>query len=355
MAVPVPQTVEAITPAWLDTVLRAAGVALPARVASLAATTIGVEIGFLSRTARVALTYDGERGAAPSAVVVKLEPSAGVYRSAERDIRAFEREIRFYRDIAPRVPLRLPRIFHAALTAEASVLVMEDLSHLRAVDQLHGLRQSEVVATVREVAKLHAAFWGRAADPALAWMPAYDHFWQDGFAATWPAFVQAYELRIGRDGVQLGERIGAQLDRLLARVRARTATIIHADLRADNLLFATDGAVILDWQLATRSMAAIDVAQLLGSSEPPPERRGHQLEVFAAWHEALLSAGVREYDLDQALADVRLAVLYTLLIPIRSFGLVGPGSGGRTGRLVDCQAERIFAAALELDAASALD
>jgi hypothetical protein len=355
VALPVPQKIEDLTPEWVDAVLRAAGVAMTGRVARVQATIIGVEIGFLSCTARVALTYDGERGQAPESVVVKLEPSADVYRTTERGLKAFEREIRFYRDVAPRVRMRLPRIFHAALSREASVLVMEDLSHLRVVDQLHGLRQAEVIETVREVAKLHAVFWDRTAEPALDWIPAYDHFWDEGFAATWPAFAQAYELRIGREGVRLGERVAAQLDLLLQRVRGRPATVIHGDLRADNLLFGPDGAVILDWQLATRSLAAIDVARLLGGSEPPPERRGHQLEVFGAWHEALLAAGVREYAFEQGLADFRLAVLYSLLIPIRSFGLVGPTPGPRTGRLVDCQAERIFASALELDAAAALD
>jgi hypothetical protein len=62
-----------------------------------------------------------------------------------------------------------------------------------------------------------------------------------------------------------------------------------------------------------------------------------------------------DYRFEEALGDFRLAVLYSLLIPIRSFGLVGPGAGGRTGRLVDCIADRIFASALELDAATALD
>jgi hypothetical protein len=351
---PIPQTIDEISADWIDAVLRGAGVAVPGRVAAIQATRIGVEIGFLSQTAVVTITYDGA-GDAPASLVVKLEPSAGTFRSTERGIKAFEREIRFYQEIAPQVVLRLPRIYHAATAPQGSLLVMEDLSALRFADQLHGLRHEDVIGTAREVAILHAAFWGRADAPALEWIPAYDHFWEDGCAATWPAFVQAYELRIGRDGVRLGERVVGQLDRLMTRLRARPATVIHADLRADNLLFAPDRTVILDWQLVTRSMAAIDIARVLGGSEPPAERRGHQLEVFAAWHESLLGAGVRDYGFEEALADFRLAVLYTLLIPIRSFGLVGPGAGGRTGRLVDAVADRIFASALELDAATALD
>jgi tRNA A-37 threonylcarbamoyl transferase component Bud32 len=355
MAVAIPERIEDIDAEWIDAILREAGVAMDGRVAAIEPTRIGVEIGFLSQTFRVAVTYEGGTARAPGSLVVKLEPTAAVFRDAERGIKAFEREIRFYQEIAPRVTLRLPRVFHAAVSPQSSLLVMEDLSALRHVDQIHGLRQAEVMGTVRQIAKLHAAFWGHTDEPTLRWIPAYDHFWEDGFAKTWPTFAEAYELRIGPEGVRLGERIAAQIDALMDRLRSRTATVIHADLRADNLLFAADDAVILDWQLVTRSLAAIDVARVLAGSEPPAERRGHQFEIFATWHEALLAAGVDDYPLEQALDDFRLALLYTLLIPIRSFGLVGPDAGSRTLRLVDCQADRIFAAAVELDAGRALD
>jgi len=50
---------------------------------------------------------------APASLVAKLEPAAGAFREAERRFGAFDREIRFYREVAGRVPLRLPRIYYA--------------------------------------------------------------------------------------------------------------------------------------------------------------------------------------------------------------------------------------------------
>ena len=118
---------------------------------------------------------------------------------------------------------------------------------------------------------------------------------------------------------------------------------------------APRAVVLLDWQLANRSLGTIDVARLLGGSEPAAERRGHQVEVCAAWHEALVAGGVRDYDFAAALDDFRLAVLYCLFIPVKGFYLAGAEPGVRTGRLLDAMAERFYASALEIDAGRLLD
>jgi thiamine kinase-like enzyme len=135
-------------------------------------------------------------------------------------------------------------------------------------------------------------------------------------------------------------------------------TLVHGDLRADNLLFGRHPArseiVILDWQLANRSLGAIDLARLLGGREPAAERRGDQLEVFAAWHETLLRAGLTQYAFEEALIDFRLGILFCLFIPVKGFALAGQNPGGRTGRLLDVIAERLYASAIELDAGALL-
>jgi len=80
----------------------------------------------------------------------------------------------------------------------------------------------------------------------------------------------------------------------------------------------------------------------------------HWFEVFAAWHEGLLRAGLTAYGFEDALTDFRLAVLYSLCIPVFSFTMCGPEPEGRTGRLVDAIAERLYASAIELDAGALL-
>lgn len=356
----VPTRVEDIDAPWIADVLARAGLLGDREVARIERRVIGDQKGFLSATVRVAIEYDRPAGDAPSSLVVKIEPPQGAFRDAERRVDAFAREVRFYRDLAPGLPLRLPRVHFATAHADGSALVMEDLTALPCADQLHGLRHEQVLATVREVARLHAAYWDSPALHALDWMPAHDHFFDDGFEEHWPGFARSYELRIGRDALRLGERVAARRAWLEQCIADRPSTVIHGDLRADNLLFpsagdGTDEPVLLDWQLANRSLAAIDVARLLGGSEPAAERHGHQLEVGVAWHEALVEAGVRDYELADALHDFRLAALYCLFIPVKGFYLAGAEPGARTGRLLDAIAERLYASALELDAGRLLD
>jgi len=355
----IPRSAEDITPDWMAEALHAGCAAAVPRMVGLRRTVIGNEKGFLSQTLRIELDYvspppDG----IPVSVVTKIEPEAPSLRDAERRSNAFDREIGFYREIAPRVPMRVPRVYYADSSADGKVLVMEDLCSYQAADQLHGLRNAQVIATARQAAQLHAAFWNDPALAALEWLPLHDHFHEDGFAEHWPAFVASYELRIGRDAVALGERVGRRLAWLTQRIAERPITLVHGDLRADNLLFGCDpthaAVVVLDWQLATRSLGAIDLARLLGGSEPAAERRGHQLEVFAAWHEGLLQAGLTNYPFEDALDDFRLGALYCLLIPVHALSLVGADAGGRTGRLLDVIAERLYASALEIDAGALL-
>jgi hypothetical protein len=347
-----PQRPEEITAGWIDEVLHAGGALIDQRVVGVSAVAIGGERGFLSQTIRVHLEYDRSTGSEPASVVVKIEPGSRVFAEAVQGIKAFEREIGFYADVAPRLPIRLPRVWCADVLAEGNVLVMEDLSALDGLDQVHGVRHEHVLAAVRAIAIVHARYWNEPSLAGLTWLPDHDHFIGEGYVEHWPAFARAYELNIGRDAVALGERVARHKEWLEERIMGRAATLIHSDLRGDNLLHdpATGEVIVIDWQLSTRSLGAIDPARLLGGSEPPPERRGHQLETFATWHDALGRAGVRDYDAEEALEDFRLAVLYCLFIPVKVFALVGPDAGGRAGRLCDAQAQRFFASALELDA-----
>lgn len=52
-------------------------------------------------------------------------------------------------------------------------------------------------------------------------IPEYDHFWDRGLADHWPRFAREYELRIGREGVRLGERVVRWLEWLEARIAER--------------------------------------------------------------------------------------------------------------------------------------
>lgn len=358
MSTMTPQTVAEITPAWIEDALRSARAIAAERVATIDVRPIGEGQGFLSSMACVGIIYDRSTTGGPSSVVVKLEPTAGAFRDTERETRAFAREVDFYRDVAPGIDVRVPRVCYAVANDSGMALVMEDLSRLQGGDQLRGMQHDEVLITVRAIARLHATFWESDRLAALDWLPDHDQMWREGFEEHWPAFAAEYGVRLGRDALHLGERVRANIEWIKQRIAQRPSTLIHADLRADNLLFgephSPDAVVVLDWQLATRSMAAIDPTRLLGGSEPASQRLGHHLEVFTAWHEALLTHGVTGYEFDEALADFRLGALYNLMVPVKAHSLIAGSTGLRGWRLLDTIVERVYVSALELDAGSLL-
>lgn len=353
-----PQTIGEISPAWIEEVLRSARVIGAERVKSIETRPIGAGQGFLSSMAVVSITYDEAVTQGPASVVVKLEPAAGTFRDTERETKAFAREVNFYRAVAPQLDVRVPRVFYTVADEAGMALVMEDLSRLRAGDQLRGMQHAEVVATVREIARVHAGYWNNERLSALEWLPDHDQLWREGYEEHWPGFVREFDVRLGREAIALGERVLQNLDWIKERIAERPSTLVHSDLRADNLMFGNaesrDSVVLLDWQLVTRSMAAIDPTRLLGGSEPAAQRDGHHLEVFTAWHEALLEHGVTGYEFEEALADFRLGALYNLMVPVKANWFLSHNISVRAGRLLDAQVERMFVSALELAAGELL-
>jgi Phosphotransferase enzyme family len=78
--------------------------------------------------------------------------------------------------------------------------------------------------------------------------------------AAWAAFAEAVEPDVGEAVVALA----TEPRPLAAALDARGTTLIHGDVRDEQLGFASDGRVVLlDWGLATRGNPALDLAWYL--------------------------------------------------------------------------------------------
>src|SRR5215813_1771821 len=156
-----PRTIEGISAPWLTDVLRGAGILRRATFRAVDVHAIGEGLGFLSGRARVTISYDQTEEGAPASVVVKLPASIKECIAFAESTHAYEREIRFYREVAPRTPIRVPRMFATIMEPadDVFVLVMEDLKGLTVGDQVIGMSRAQVLAAVRTIAPLHALWW----------------------------------------------------------------------------------------------------------------------------------------------------------------------------------------------------
>lgn len=352
---PIPKSMTDITADWLTAALRAGG-AISCRVVRAETAPMSESVGLLSSMFRSRLWYDAQTGGEPSSVVIKMEPDRQQYRAYVEGVHGFEREIRFYREIGPTAPLRTPRFFYGDFDVHRAVIILEDLEHLQSRDQIVGLRNEEAAAAVRQIARLQARYWDNDALTSLHWIPMHERRLTAHYDEYWPAFEEAFGKRIGQEAVALGRRLRGKSAWLHAELAARPCTLCHSDFRADNLLFGgiADEVVVIDWQIVIRSLGAMDVARLVGGSEPASERTAHPMDVLSAWYETLCGEGVRDYGFDAALDDLRLGILINLGIPLRLSMMVGLEPRRRERRLLEAITTRMFACALEVDAASRL-
>ena len=341
--------------------LRAAGVIEHGSVRQAEVKAIGAGFGLLSGQAQVRLSYDRDESGAPASVVVKMPATVPESVAFAESTHAYEREIRFYREVAPITPIRVPRMFATFLEPadEVYILVMEDLSGLTPGDQVAGLTRAQVLAAARTIAPLHAQWWNGDQRRALPWVPPvekqerYLNLSPEHIREAWPAFLADLGEHLPPGGLALGERIIQKLDRIFAAFHAGPRTLAHFDYRADNLFFddpsKEKAVVVLDWQLAMWGLGAYDVARLAGGSLPPAERGGHHSEIVDTWHQGLMAGGVTGYSLEQAWQDYRVSAVMAMLNPVLVHHIFKTG-GERGLALGAAMTERLFSDLLECGA-----
>lgn len=357
-----PKTIEDISAPWMTEVLRGAGVLRRATVRAVEVHAIGQGVGFLSGRARVTNHYDQAEDGAPATVVVKLPTDIKEGVAVAESTHAYEREIRFYREVAPRTPIRVPRMFATVLEPadNAFILVMEDLKGLTAGDQIVGMSRAQVLAAVRTIAPLHALWWTGDERQALPWVPSVEQqlamlsLTPETIRTAWPPFLDTFGGSLPPGGRELGERIIRHLDGVLAAFVQGARTLVHFDYRADNLFLDDDltrpaPIVVLDWQLMMWGLGAYDIARLAGGSIPPVERGGHHEEIVACWHQGLLAGGVTGYSREQAWHDYRLSAIMATLNPVLIYDMFQTG-GGRGTALGATMVERFFSDLMECGA-----
>lgn len=309
----------------------------------------------------MAITYDQTEEGAPKSVVVKLPSSCKEAMDIADSTHAYEREIRFYRDVAPCTPIRVPRMYATILEPadNAFIMVMEDLKGMTAGDQVRGMSRAEVLAAVDAIAPLHAYWWNGDARGGLPWMPAAEQqlkmlsLTPETVRKAWPIFLDTFGDSLPSGGRALGERIIRHLDGIMAAFVKGMRTLVHFDYRADNLFI--DGRsgkpqiVVVDWQLAIWGPGAYDVARLAGGSILPAERGGQHEEIVERWHQGLMTGGVTGFTRDEAWHDYRLSAIMATLNPVFIYYMFKTG-GSRGVALGEAMTNRFFCDLLECGA-----
>ena len=214
---------------------------------------------------------------------------------------------------------RLPEPLDAAVVetlryGDTFWLVMRDVSDGLLGDERR-LSRAESRAVLDGAAAMHDEFWGESipslaacGDRLMVTGPATWERERDGYdllpkqaPVAWDAFFGAVE----RDLADAVRRLLADAAPLVEQLTRRGTTLIHGDLRDDNLALAGDRIVLLDWDLATAGTPADEFAwYLLHDAWRIDATRE---EIVADWRAA---EGSRVDDTDEALMALAGLVLY---------------------------------------------
>ncbi len=164
LEVGLPASIDEVDAPWLTEVLRVRGaIGTDDEVASVDLEPFAEGLGFLSILHRATLTYAGDPPDAPKTLIVKMITDLEVQRGIGEALQFYPRELRFYHEVAQSAGFRSP-IAYAAMMAEDSadfVLVMEDLSGIRQLDQAAGVSAADAMLAAETMAKMHGAFAGQ--------------------------------------------------------------------------------------------------------------------------------------------------------------------------------------------------
>jgi aminoglycoside/choline kinase family phosphotransferase len=364
MSEAMPKTTEDITPEWLNSVLDDS-ITAGAQVSSIEKTIIGEGAGFLGELARLTLTYDREAAAAPSSMILKLPTQDEPVRNLAQLINVYEREIRFYEQIADELPLRTPKMYfsHVDAAKQNYVLLLEDLAPGRVGDQIATCSIEEAKTALRALAGLHAAWWDSPRLKEFAWMPGVDDQLLIGlismlYQQSWPIFVERYSDRVPAEILPIGKKFGRTFTELAKEIERGPLTITHADYRLDNMFFdLADGSpiAIIDWQLSQRGPALGDVTYFLAGNLSVETRREHETDLLHVYHEALVEGGVKDYDFESCAEDYRKsALLLFIFVVTNQEDLNIEDYNDRAQELITTILERYMTAILDLNAAEFL-
>ncbi len=295
----------AIDVPWLEAMLHRAGHAV-----DIAGFDIrGIGTGQIGEAARIALRYNPTGRQGPATLVGKFSSENPTSLKVAENWSLYEREVRFYHELAPRVGVATPAYYGAEMSETgAFALLLEDLAPAVPGDQFAGLSQENALCAVREAARLHTSFWDQGESVDLAWLDsgplAQPFYAPEVFRSTWPAFRDRYGDHLTSDQRRVCDALAEGYD-AYSRPRPRPRCVTHNDFRPDNMLIAPNRLTVVDWQSVALGSNAVDVAYLIGGAYTPAERREVEPRLIAAYLEELRRCGVSDYSHGEFEADFR--------------------------------------------------
>lgn len=330
-----PTSPEAVTTQWLSE-------QLGREVTNLDVKAFGEGAGIIGQVTRA--TFDNVRQSAgqsedpnqplSDSVIIKFPSAAPENRGVAIHYNMYGREADFYRDYAATIPVRVPACWAVEFDAGSHdfVLVLEDLQGFRLGDQVAGASLADAEAAVTAIAQMHAASWNVSLPGLISHNnPAQVEGMVAGFELGWPVVLEKLRHLVPEVAVQKGPKLPANVQQLLDRMTQGPQSLVHADVRLDNLFFATDPKAVdqvalIDWQSVCSCCGEQDLAYFLTQSLPSELLASHGDGLIERYHAQLLESGVSGYSLEECRKRYKASAMYLMCYAVVISGTLDLGN-----------------------------
>ncbi len=348
-----PQTLGDVSAEWLA---EAMGVGID----SIELHPIAAGEGFMGQLARVSIHSSDPT--VPATVIIKLPTADPAGQFMGQQMRVWEREHAFYRDVAPLMTIRVPRPY--VNLADPPCLVLEDLAPAVPGDHVVGASLDQAERAIDVLARHHAHWFEHPLLTEFDWVPGLDDpavlTLGPTFEIGWPLFLERYGSELPDRVLRWCERFVAQLPEWITTHYDDRVTLTHGDFRLDNMFFndhegGDRSVTVIDWQLGMRAPGQTDFVYFCANNLTVEMRREHEEALLQRYVSGLHAAGV---PVDAVTVDgVRQGYLEGLMFYAMSFGaslLTLNPANERGAALFDALVRRTFTAVDDLSAGHAL-
>jgi hypothetical protein len=272
-------TVDDVTTEWLTSTLKVGP------VTHFTSTRIGT--GQIAQCHLLSLSYRGS-SSGPSTVVLKTAAVDEKTRQTGLSLGLYEREVRFYNEIAPSLgSTAICKCYHASFHGDGTFcILLADAGPAASGNEIKGVSIEEARLAVSELGKVHGSVLRDSKLNQAQWLHNRAPLSQAMFSSLFDGFQQYYKGQYSEEHLAICKQLVGCFDafRELQQSSEQIKGLVHGDFRGDNLLFGLEGAenplTILDWQTVSMGPVMTDLAYLLGAALSIADRRAHADELL---------------------------------------------------------------------------
>ena len=233
-----------------------------------------------------------------------------------------ERELRCYDELLHQTPISTPEIYASFFNPDTSeyLILQEFIKFDQGVDQLAGITIDKSKLVIKEAASMHAHWWENPDLSKSQWLPRLNDERRRTNLTTvtrlgWETLTEILDEQNRPYPHISADNLAEMIDDMLSNLSNFSSTLIHSDLRADNLLFSNEGneVIIVDWQGCSFAPSTFDITYHMVQSLSIDNRRSHEVELLNYYIKCLESFGL-EIRGDEVHQLYKSSILYSLSI-----------------------------------------